>query len=157
MQQVDEAVPVLASMDKDPSFRKAVSSLKAVHPPRNPINKTLPANLTKPKPDAPVAQAVPIPPCCGHEHGNNVANDLWLLKNVTVNNPACQLVKCEALLCKQCLAAQLCSYHGRKPSPSTRVAVGRIVARIQECMILFLIQMRHDSPSTCIVDMAPVV
>ena len=155
MQQVDEAVPVLASMDKDQNFRKAVSSLKAVHPPRNPINKTLPANLTKPKPDAPVAQAVSISRRCTDLHGSNVANALWLLISVTINNPACSSPN--HLLCKQCLAAQ-CSYHGRKPSRLTRlVTVGWTVARIQECMILFLIQIKHNSPSTCIVDLTPVV
>lgn len=58
MQQVDEAVPVLASMDKDVNFRKAVSSLKAVHPPRNIGNKMLPANLTKAKQEAPATQTV---------------------------------------------------------------------------------------------------
>ena len=45
-------------MDKDANFRKAVSSLKAVHPPRNIGNKILPANLTKPKQEAPAVQAV---------------------------------------------------------------------------------------------------
>lgn len=58
MQQVDEAVPVLASMDKDQNFRKAVSSLKAVHPPRNAGNKILPANMLKPKQEAAPVQTV---------------------------------------------------------------------------------------------------
>lgn len=58
VQQVDEAVPILASMDKEQNFRKAVSSLKAVHPPRNAGNKILPANLAKPKQEAAPVQAV---------------------------------------------------------------------------------------------------
>lgn len=58
MQQVDEAVPLLASQDKDPNFRKAVSSLKAVHPPRNGGPRMLPANLTKPKQDPTPLQLV---------------------------------------------------------------------------------------------------
>lgn len=121
MQQVDEAVPVLASMDKDPTFRKAVSSLKAVHPPRNPTNKTLPANLTKPKPEAPVAQAVAISPCFGHVHGGNIANALWLL--IIVSLPTClyisktlpaNLFKSAVQAVPSCSTWPACSNHCRK-------------------------------------------
>ncbi|KAL0038273.1 hypothetical protein WJX77_000069 [Trebouxia sp. C0004] len=60
--QVDEAVPLLVSQDKNPAFHKVVSGLKAVHPPRNVGGLRIqPINLLKPKQEAaPVQQGLPI-------------------------------------------------------------------------------------------------
>ena len=61
LQQVDEAVPLLVSQDKNPAFHKVVLGLKAVHPPRNMGGlRTQPANLIKPKQEAAPVQQVSI-------------------------------------------------------------------------------------------------
>ena len=50
---------MLVAQDKNPAFHKVVSGLKAVHPPRNPMGLRIqPANLTKPKQEAALAQQV---------------------------------------------------------------------------------------------------
>ena len=61
MQQVDEAVALLVSQDKNPAFHKVVSGLKAVHPPRNVGGLRIqPINLLKPKQEAAPVQQVAI-------------------------------------------------------------------------------------------------
>jgi len=61
VQQVDEAVALLVSQDKNPAFHKVVSGLKAVHPPRNVGGLRIqPINLLKPKQEAAPVQQVAI-------------------------------------------------------------------------------------------------